>query len=229
MAVNDVYLVSARALLNGQVIVNTLAFRALDSTTHTVTTLQAVANDIKASLRGSQVDDLTYTDWRALKVRGSGVTYSTSAPFRVSTVAFAAPYTSNLAGVQTLTPTSNLDAAVIRVSTGEAGRRRKGRIYMAGLYETAIDDNSLLASSFTSAVQSALSTNLGPYLTTGGSTVWRLGVWSDRIAMNVALSNTWPRVRTSQGSPDPDSAFADAVSLDVQQYVGAQRGRRPGI
>jgi hypothetical protein len=47
--------------------------------------------------------------------------------------------------------------------------------------------------------------------------------------MNVALSNTWPRVLTSQGTPDPANAFADVESADVRQYVGAQRDRRPGI
>jgi len=229
MAVDDVYLVSARSLLNGQVCGNTLAFRALDGTTHNVTTLGTVANAIRGAFRQNQVDDLLYTDWRALKVRGSGVTYSTTAPFRVSTVAFAAPYTGSNNGVQTLTPTSNLDCTVVRVSTGEAGRRRKGRIYVPGLYETAIDDNSLLATSYTSTFTTTMNASLSTYLVSGGSTVWELGVWSDRIAMNVALSNTWPRVRTSQGTPDPSTAFAGAVSLDVQQYVGAQRGRRPGI
>lgn len=229
MAVDDVYLLSLKALLNGQQVVNTFAFRRLVAAEPTATQFGVLATAIKDGLRQDQVNDLTYQDWRALKVRGSGVTYSTTAPFRTSTVAYAGPFTGTLTGASTLSPDVNQAATVLSISTALAGRRHKGRVFIAGMYATAHGDDSLLSTAFISAVVLHAIGALDDYIVGGTDTTWRLGVWSDRTAMNVALSNTWPRTRISMGTPDPDSAFSDAEGLDVRQYIGNQRGRRPGI
>lgn len=229
MAVDDVYLLSLRATMNGQPIVNTLAFRRLVSAEPVSSEIGALATTIKDGLRQDQANDLVYQDWRALQVRGAGAAYSTTAPFRVSTVAFAGPFTGTLTGAITLPPDAQNCATVLAVNTAQAGRRRKGRIFIAGLAESSIDDTSTITTAHVAAVVLHTIGALAAYYPPGTDTAWRLGVWSDRIAMNVALSNTWPRVRISMGPPDPAAAFADAASLDVRAYVGSQRNRRPGI
>lgn len=229
MATDDVYLLSLKALQNGQPLVNSLAFRRLISAEPTSSSFSALATGIKDALKTVQVNDVTWQDWRALKVRGAGVTYQTTAPFRTSTVSFAGPFTGTLLSTITVEPEPNQVAAVCAINTAEAGRRRKGRFYVGGVYITAIDDTSLLASSYMSTFVTNVIGLLANYCVGGSDTEWRLGVWSDRTAMNVALSNTWPRTRISMGDPDPGNAFADATGLDLRQYVGNQRGRRPGI
>ena len=229
MAIDDVYLLSLRGTLNGRPTVNTLAFRRLVAAEPITSEFVALATTIKDGFKFDQVDDLTYQDWRALKVRGAGVTYQTEAPFRISTVAYAGPFTGTLTGSNLQPPQANNCATVIAIATEQAGRRRKGRIFLPGLPENAVGDNSIIAATHIANVVLHAIGALAAYYPPGTDTTWRLGVWSDRIAMNVKLSNTWPRERISAGPPDPGTAFADAASLDVRSYVGSQRNRRPGI
>jgi hypothetical protein len=229
LATDDVYVLSLRALLNGKQVVNSFAFRLLTAVTPTSSSFQGLANVLKNGARTNQVDDLVYQDWRALQVRGAGTTYSTTPPFRTATVSYAGAFTGTLTGALTLTPASNMDSIVVAYNTALAGRRHKGRSFFAGIAETAISDASLIASTAVTAWVTDFVTPLSAYFAGGTDLTYRFGVWSDRTAMNVALSNTWPRVLTSQGTPDPANAFADVESADVRQYVGAQRDRRPGI
>lgn len=229
MATDDVYLLSCRSQFNAQEIVNTFAFRWRDTGDPVAADFVALASAMKELFRGNQVDDLAYTDWRALKVRGTGVTYNTSSPFRVSLVSYAGSYTGTLTGVSTNPPSPEQTAMVMAINTALNGKRYRGRVFIAGLTEAVMTDASLFDTTFRTNFQTSISTGLANYFVGGSDPDWELGVWSDRIAMNVALSNTWPRVLTSQGAPDPANAFTGATSITLRSYIGNQRGRRPGI
>jgi len=230
VAVNDVYLCALRASQNGQPVVNTLALRREVSGEPAASDFQAVLTLVKNALRTQQVDDLVYVDWTALKVRGTGVTYSTSAPWRVSTISFSGTFTGTLTGALTTEPEAMQCAYVFALTTAQSGRRRRGRMFVGGLPISAVNDDGTLDNTFRAATQSAgadpIVTLLGP---SGTSTDWRLGVWSDRIATNTVLNNVYPRERVTAGTPDPDSAWAQVQSIIVRDYVGSQRDRRPGI
>lgn len=230
MALDDVYILSLRQSLFGQQVVNTMALRCKVAPDPTAADFQTFADNVRLGLRTFQVDDLSYTDWVALKVRGAGVTYATSAPFRVSTVSFSGPFPGGSTGMELSPPGAPNAAIVLAVITAQSGRRRKGRMFIAGVSEAAIDNDGTLADSVRTGTIETWRSGHVAYAAVGGtSPVFEQGVWSDRIAMNVALSNTWPRVRVSQGAPDPASAYAGMVNLICRDYIGSQRDRRPGI
>jgi hypothetical protein len=229
MATNDVYMIALRALLNGRPVVNVLAFNTISSLDSTATTLGTVANFVKNQMRTQQVDDLTYTDWTATKVRGSGVTYNTSAPFRVSTVSFAGSFTGTNVGSLTGTPAAPNACAVAVLNTAQSGRRRKGHLFMGGITEALIDDNGLISGANVTILNGMFANVTNSYGPSGTDTDYRLGVWSDRIATNTVLSNTWPRVRITAGAPDPTTAWAQVENIAVRSFTGSQRDRRPGI
>lgn len=230
MTIGDVYILSLRALMNGQQVVNTMALKEKTAEEPTSARWRSVASSVKDWFRTSQVDDLSYVDWVAQKVRGAGVTYSTTAPFRVSTVSFSGGYDGTLTGAVVQPPAAQAACAVFAMLTDQAGRRRKGRFFLAGLSEGDLADDGTLdntaRANLVTAIANPLLASMGP----GGTNPYnQLVVWSDRIAMNVALSNTWPRVRVSMGAPDPANADANVTSIVVRDYVGSQRDRRPGI
>lgn len=229
MATDDVYILATRALFNSQEIVNTWAIRWKDTGDPVVADFTQIASALKEAFRGNQVDDLAYTDWVAQKVRGSGVTYSTTPPFRVSLVSFTGSYTGTLTGVSTNPPVPNQCAALLALNTSQSGRRRKGRVYIAGLTESVMTDASLLDGTFRTNFNTSISTALAPYFGGGSDPDWELGVWSDRTATNTAYNNVYPRELVTQGAPDPDSAFAAVVSVTLRSYIANQRRRRPGV
>lgn len=229
MATDDVYLLSLRQQMNAQQLVNVLAIRCKTSTEPTTASFTALATSFANNLQDFQVDDVSYTDWRALKVRGTGVTYNTTAPFRVSTVAFAGPYTGTITGVLTGAPAAMQCSWLIGLNTSQAGRRRRGRLFVGGVTEAAITDGGVMSTSEVSATQTVMNSLVTVYGSGGSDTNFEWGVWSDRIAMNVAYNNAWPRELVTQGAPDPDNAYLAITSCTVKTLVGSQRDRRPGI
>jgi len=230
MATGDVYLCAIRAVQNGQPVVSTWALRREVSPEPAAADFTSILTSVKNLLRLQQVDDLVYVDWTALQVRGAGVTYNTSAPFRVSTVSYSGALTGTLPGLLTAEPEAMQAAMVLSLTTAQSGRRRRGRVFMGGIAVTQVADDGTLdntnRTNAQTATADAIVALLGP---SGTSTDWRLGVWSDRIATNTVLSNTWPRIRVTAGTPDPANAWAQVESIIIRDYVGNQRDRRPGI
>lgn len=230
MAAGDVYQLALRASWNGEQIVNTFAIALLTGTAPAASDFQTLATAIKDLLRVDQADDMAYTDWVAHQLRGAGTTYNTTAPFRVSTVSFAGAFTGTLTGARTDPPAPPNVAVVMAILTSMSGRRYKGRIFMGALASSTLNTDGTIDNTARATIQTntanAIITLCGP---SGTNAFAKLGVWSDRIATNTALSATWPRVRTTQGAPDPANAFADAQSILVRDYIGSQRGRRPGF
>lgn len=229
-AIGDVYACALRSTLNGEQCVNTFHLRTKTTADPTTATLTTILTGIKDILRTMQVDDLAYSDWTALQVRGAGTTYQTTAPFRVATISYAGGFTGTLTGSITGSPAGNAMAIVLAKGTAQAGRRRKGRIYVPGIWTAAVATDGTIDNTERSNIQTNQCANLlaliGP---AGTSSTFEDVVWSDRIAMNVALSNTWPRVRTSQGAPSPTTADAAVTGYVCRDYIGSQRDRRPGL
>lgn len=227
MAIGDVYQLALRQSQNGRQVVNTFFFRMKTAPDPTIALIQPLADDFKNALRQMQVDDLSYVDWRFQQFRGAGTTYSTTAPFRVSTVSYTGTFTAPLAGARVNPPESQQVAWICSVNTALAGRRRKGRFFLGGAAEADVADNGFFDPTQVANLQGFILPLITEYGTGGTSTDFMWVQWSDRIAKNTVLSNTWPRVEVSAGAPNPADADREVVSITVRTRVGAQRDRRP--
>lgn len=229
--IGDVYRCALRQVLNGRDVVNTVFLRMKTNPEPTASMFSASLGAFVSVLTPAQVDDLEHLDWVATQVRGAGTTYSTTPPFRTSTVSYAggySPATPN--GQLTSTPLPNSVALVAALNTAQAGRRRKGRLYVGGISELWVDDNSMVNSTQLATLQSGLDLIVSQYGASGSNADFEWGVWSDRIATNTKyVWTTSGPVLTSQGAPDPANAFAAIVSVVCRSYVGSQRDRRPGL
>lgn len=230
MATDDVYKLALRATLNGKDVVNTFAVRMKTNPEPTVAAFTTLASFIAGELETWQVDDLTYIDWRAQQVRGAGTTYSTTPPFSTSTVSYSGSYSGTIVGDSTGTPLPNNNALVVAVNTGQSGRRRKGRFFVGGIAEVWVDDNSLFNPGHLVNIQATMQVIADALKVGGTNTDFEMGVWSERIATNAKYVNTISGpVLTSQGTPDPATAYAGMTSLSARNIVGSQRDRRPGV
>lgn len=229
MAANDVYLLSLRQLLNTKTCVNVHAVRWDVTGDPTTSDFQTLAVIFASTWKNVQVDDLSYVDWHALKVFGAGVTYQTTAPYRVSSVALSGTYSPAQAGVLTGTPLPNSNALVATLNTTKAGKRYRGRMYLAGVAEVWVDDSSLVNATQLATFQGNLNAAVTALGASGSNASWTWGVWSDRIATGVTLNDEWPRKRIYVGPQDPANAFTPITSATGRNYIGSQRDRRPGI
>lgn len=230
MATDDVYKLALRATLNGKDCVNTFAFRMKSNPEPTTAMFANLADNLATVIEGIQVDDLTYVDWRAQQVRGTGTTYSTTPPFSTSTVSYSGGFGSTFVGDLTGTPLPNNVAMCVTVNTAQSGRRRKGRFFIAGIAEVWVDDNSLFNATQLATAQTMLDGIVTTYGAAASHADFELGVWSERIATNAKYVNTVSGpVLTSQGAPSPSTAYAGCTSLQARNFVASQRDRRPGI
>ena len=228
--IGDVYKLALRASLNGKDCVNTLAFRMKSNPEPTTAMFRNLADNIAGALDAIQVDDLTYVDWRAQQVRGAGTTYSTTPPFSTSTVSFSGGFSSTIVGDLTSTPLPNNVALCVTLNSAQSGRRRQGRFFVAGISELWVDDNSLFNPTQLATAQTALDFIITTYGGAASHADFEVGVWSERIATNAKYVNTVNGpVLTSQGTPDPDNAYAAAIGIQARNFVASQRDRRPGI
>lgn len=230
MAVDDVYMLAIEAVLNGRPVVNTFAFRRKSATAITAANLTTLADALVTRINNAQVDDLQWLTWRATEVRGAGATYSTTAPFLTTTVAYSGTITGTPTGELTGTPLPNNVALVVKVQSDQSGRRRQGRFFIGGIPEVWVDDNSLFNSTQLATLQTQLDFLEAAYKVGGTDTDWEMGVYSMRTATNAKyVWTTGGPVLTSQGSPSPSTAFIGMQNLIPQSFVGSQRDRRPGL
>ena len=230
MATDDVYSLALEATLNGRPVINTIAVRRKQSAEPTTADWTSIATDIVDSLKGSQVDDLTWSSWRAQQVRGAGASYSTTAPFFTSTVSYAGTFTGSQVGQLTGTPLPNNNAILVSVQTAQSGRRRQGRFFLGGIAENWVDDNSLVNATQLATLQTALNGLVTDYKNGGASSAWEFGVWSMRIATNAKyVWTTSGPVLTSQGAVSPSTAYLAMENLVARGFVASQRDRRPGL
>lgn len=228
MAINDVYLLSLRQRAVNQTIVNVFALRCDDNVEPGQATFQTVADQIKEWLRVRQAQNLAYETWRALKVYGAGVTYSTTAPFRTSTIAYEGSHTGTLAGAL-LTDCNALQiAAVIRWRTQYAGRRKRGRTYLAGIADAQYASGALIAGAVT-GLQTQVDAMIASLGAGGTNTTFTLGVWSERTATKTRYNPATKTMEWDGTAQDPAGAFEAVLSGSVQSTLYTQRRRVIGV
>jgi hypothetical protein len=112
-------------------------------------------------------------------------------------------------------------AAVIHISTGLAGRRRRGRMHIGGLSDGHVDASHISEAGVTmlTAIRAAYLTQFG-----SGASLWRLGVYSRTTHME--------EMEAAGGNPvlpDNSTAWADAIGLGINEIIGTMYSRKVGV
>lgn len=228
MAAGDVYKLTVQATGLGSIYMNVLAFRTLPATDPVQATWQALADDYKNVMRGSQNASFAYTTWRAVQVFGDGVTYGPNDCKRSGGKLFAGNLTAPLAG--TVSPSEPLPpqcAAVLTLTSGFIGRRKRGRIYWYGLSEIDSAAGAWVSSSMTTWT-TAWTTFFNKYKLAGTDPNFQLGIWSEREATGCV----WDPVTKAHKNVEPaqpDIAFTPAAGYQLRSTVYTQRRRTLGV
>lgn len=201
MAVGDVVQVNILGTLVGQLIEYVLHFRAKNGTATIpglVTDLQAGA--LKDLVTQGKSDGLVFAQLKLTSL----VPYGTAPAF--------VTLSPNWPGLSAGDPLPPQCAQVVTKYTGLIGRRRRGRLYLAGGRE-ADQAGGVWAAGNVTAVQGYADALLAVF-GTGGSSNWQLAVWSRVVA----------------GAAPPFNATAAEIvqSLLVRNLVETQRRRAIG-
>jgi hypothetical protein len=112
----------------------------------------------------------------------------------------------------------NQNAVVLGLRTGQKGGRKRGRMFVPGVSESASAAGRVNGAQLTAiqALGAGLITNYGP---TGADAGWRLQIYSPEDL-------TPPPPKTFK--PRPGTIKTQVTSTDVDDLVASQRRRRPG-
>ena len=228
MAVGDVYQLTLLQLYAGQRIMNTLAFDRKTAGDPIQADCFDLATDWMNRLREHQMDTLVHTGWRVQQVRGAGVTYGLDCT-RDGGMLFEGPYAPPSNGTHTAVDGMPPQSAIVTtLRTGIAGRRRRGRFYLAGWSELQ-QNHGTVASLFVTELQTSWNAQLVQYGVAGTDPQWRLGVWSHRIASGCEPGAAHPHSPTNVDPPNPADAFRPVVDTTVRNIVYGQRKRTIGV
>lgn len=227
--VNDTYRFACFQQLGGQTVMNVLYFNTITAA-YAGADFTTLATDVKEAFRVPQSGLLTYRNWRAVQVRGDGVSPIQAECKTEGGLTFEGNYTSQTAGGggtgAYLPPQS---ALVITLNTGQTGRRRRGRIYLGG-YEMANQSSGTWGGTHITAVTNAFQTFWLKYATASAtSTVFRLGVWSGRIATGCERDPNPPYKMKNIETPNLDDAWRLCTAYLVRTTVFTQRRRVLGV
>lgn len=188
--------------LHGQTTNNVMHFRNNASGAG----LAALIADIIDCIRTALLPALSL-DWQLIEVRAKEIH-----PFLGEDVVVAGVGTD--IGAQSVGVPS-ICAGLIQIKTGFGGRRKRGRIYIAGLSEANTANSSLTPGEVTLLL--AYATCLANKFLGGvGFTGWNLGVLSEKTRKEQPLAgdNVW---------------FTEATALTVVDQVASMRSRRVGV
>lgn len=227
MAVGDVYRLTVTTTQLGSTYQNTYALYQ-KSVSVAPADFATIANAIRELYRVSQSNSLTYRSWRAVQIRGAGVTPVQSECRREGGVVFEAAYTgTNTGGDNSTEVLPPQNAMVVTVQSSSFGRRHRGRTYVPGFSEAQQNSGS-----FGSGVLATITTNLTGFLAlygaTGTDTTWQLGVWSERTALGCEVTGSPPHL-VNIDTPHPELAFTPAAGLTARSTVFNQRRRTLGV
>jgi len=228
MAVGDVYQLTLQQLYAGQKIQNTVALARKTAPDPIQADCFDLATNWVDLIKTHQVDDLAHTGWRVQQVHGGTVSYGTDCA-RDGGLIFEGGYTppsvGTHAGADGMPPQS---AIVTTLRTGFAGRRRRGRFYLAGWSELQQAQGTVipLFQSEVLTTWNALMAQFGP---SGSDAQWQLGVWSMRIATGCEPAATHPHALVNVDVPNPADAFRPVTETIVRNIVYGQRRRTIGI
>jgi hypothetical protein len=207
VAYNDIYRLRVYGRLHGAQIVNVMHF---------------VQNNASPGLGAQELAN----DYRDNMLAASRSRASSQFLFETVEVQSIVPFTGAAAvaawpggtvGQRGGAVTSATLAEVITIYTSRAGRRGRGRVYLAGAESVGTGMSSggvwnSAQTALTVAFATALATR---YIDPLNQVNWSLGVWSRRIA--------------GPDPPWPTDAFARATGLTVRTIMRTQRRRQVGV
>lgn len=228
MAIDDVYVVTVTASMASGVVQNSYAFNRTISAEPTITDFAALADDLKELNRVSQIAALTYRGWKARQLRGDAVTWPSDDKCNpVGGLYFEGLYTTNLPGLQTGEALPPQCAQVTTVTTGEIGRRKRGRSYMGGVGEDQQIGGQISTALITSRT-TAWTTFMAEYGIAAPPSGFRFGVWSTRTASGCGVDEDNP-THGRIDPPHPELAFTPATGFAVRPTIYTQRRRVLGV
>jgi hypothetical protein len=229
MATDDVYKLTVSAQSSAGIAMNNYHFRMKTSGEPTEATFQQAAVDCKDIFRVNQSNSFTYIGWRAVQVRGSGVSYDARPCLITGGKLFESIFTSNTTGGNSgsfaLPPQC---AQVTTLRTGVVGRAYRGRIYSFGWSESDQTMGTIEPATMT-LISTGWTTFLGKYGNTSPTDPnLQLVVWSHRIA-----SGCVPHAETGKlvhrDDPRPLDAAAVVTAVTPRNTVFTQRRRVRGV
>lgn len=230
MATNDVYELALFSTLLNQQIVNRVHFQANAGVTPDATSALALADDFRACLTAANLaSSHLATKWTLRQVWGAGVTYSTTKPIRSGGLYLeGVPTTAAMGsdGANQLVPLQV--AACMKLTTGYLGRRRRGRLFIAGLTVTDLA-SGLIAAGTVTQINASFTTMNNKYKPGGTSADWDWGVFSFRAASGWAPSNTWPRRLVYVGPISTQNEFTGFTTFSLDTTPRTQRRREIGV
>jgi hypothetical protein len=232
VATNDVYKITCVATYLSSTALSSCHFRLKAATPDpSAANLGAVAADWINVFRPVQVPGTTWRSWRAVQVRGAGVSYTARPCLVTGGLGFEGTFTTNNGG--TASPSEFLPpqcAVVSTLKTQAVGRSRRGRTYTFGMGEIQQTDGAWSAGVIT-GLQTAWATFLTKYgfNPTGTDPLFEFGIWSHRIAADCRPNPQPPYGMISGGNPQPDNAFTGIISATPKATVHTQRRRVAGV
>lgn len=228
MATGDVYRLTISGTGQGSLYQNVLAFKLKGGTGPDATTFATAATDFITIYRPGQAPSVSWTDWQALQMWGSGMTIDAPGCKRLNGRTFAGTITASPGtGTGDAIPPQN--AHVTTLITGFAGRRRRGRVFGWGQIET-FQAEGLWISAYVTQMQTAWNVFSAKYFKdTGTSAELKLGVWSERTASGCIPATPPAKGHIQVDPPAPDDAFTDVTGFTLRPVVYNQRRRTRGV
>jgi hypothetical protein len=203
MALNDIYKVVIHQRLHGGEVLNIWYFVDDFGVAGGAGHLAAdIRDNLGTTMRARATSDVTFEFVEATKIVPYGAGPET------------ASWPANTVGTTAGNSATGTMCEVITVYTASIGRRHRGRMYLAGIGQTAATGGSIVAAQ-TTKTQAFATAMANRYIAMVGQNQYRFGVWSKTIA-----------------GPDPPwstDAFTRATSLTVRTLVRNQRRRQVGV
>jgi hypothetical protein len=230
MSTNEIYELAAHQRVAGQDVVNVTHYRYIGGGTVGQSHGLTLGNDFKEAIRARQnATNVSWTTWTLRQVWGTGVTYNNTQPIRTGGALFEGAYTGTLTGgVGTGEMLPPATAALVKLTTGLAGRSKRGRFYVAGLGVGGLT-NGTLNSVEETALQGGLDTWFNKYKADGGTSPdFTLVIFSFRLASGWRRSPSTGDLEYVGPIATDDSSF-NVTSVDVQSIWRQQRRREIGV
>ena len=228
-AIGDVYRMQVVGQLGGQQILNNYHFTT-DTATYTPADFTALATDCKELWRALQNPAFTYRSWRATQLWGTEVTPIAAECRADGGLVFEGNYTSLTSGSGGASDYLPPQCAFVwTLNTGQIGRRRRGRIYVAGWGE-GDQTNGQWTPTMLTASLAAMTTFTNKYMgDTSTSPVFRWGVWSQRVATGCVRRKEPPFDFHNIETPNYGDAFRPITGVVQRSTVFSQRRRVVGV
>lgn len=212
MAVNDVIRLTLIQEMHGQVVQNHFHFRAKTAGATALALRTTVAQDLANTLAAQQSAELTHFGART---RGL-VPYT-------DTVETA--YPAEIPGTIVGNGLPSLCAAVTGLRTGQPGKSKRGRIYMAGL-PAANETDSQLTGAYVTALQAMWTALVAEYGGGGTNADWEWGVFSVKLGGSLIVPT--PPKQPYYSDPFNLAGFQAITAAITRSFVSSFVSRKYG-